>query len=195
MAYPAIDGPYGLIPINLVGGQVFAGATRQMPIGSGSTTAIYYGDVVNLGSDGTLGKDVGTSSATPVGVFLGCSYTDATVGPTYTSTTPARSLLRISWLMSPATPTPCSRLPWFRPVRPSATSTAPPMVTTLCSSKALDRPSLGTPRSRSVGACITAAASSRSAGRPLHRRGHGRRCRPSRGAPRPDPGTGRGACS
>ena len=28
MAYPTIDAPYGLIPVGLIGGRVFAGATR-----------------------------------------------------------------------------------------------------------------------------------------------------------------------
>ena len=83
MAYPSVDGPYGLIPINLIGGQVFAGATRQIPIASASGTAIYYGDVVKLSSDGDLSKETGTSTATPVGVFLGCSYTDATFGKVF----------------------------------------------------------------------------------------------------------------
>ena len=83
MAYPTVNGPYGLIPINLIGGQVFAGATRQIPISSGSATAIYFGDVVNLNSDGTLSKDVGTAVATPVGVFLGCTYTDPVYGTTF----------------------------------------------------------------------------------------------------------------
>jgi hypothetical protein len=83
MAYPQVDAPYGLVPINLIGGQVFAGSTRLIPIASGSTTAIFNGDVVNLGSSGTLGKDVGTATATPVGVFLGCTYTDPTFGKTF----------------------------------------------------------------------------------------------------------------
>jgi len=83
MAYPSVSGPYGLIPINLIGGQVFASATRSIPIGSGSATSIFFGDVVKLNSSGTLDKDVGTSSATPVGVFLGCSYTDPTFGKTF----------------------------------------------------------------------------------------------------------------
>jgi len=83
MAYPTVSGPYGLIPINLIGGQVFASATRLIPIGSGSATSIFFGDVVKLNSSGTLDKDVGTSSATPVGVFLGCSYTDPTFGKTF----------------------------------------------------------------------------------------------------------------
>jgi hypothetical protein len=73
MAYPSVAAPYGLIPINLIGGQVFAGSTRNFPITSASATAIFFGDIVKLNSSGTLDKDAGTSAATPVGVFLGCS--------------------------------------------------------------------------------------------------------------------------
>ena len=83
MAYPTVSGPYGLIPINLIGGQVFAGATRQIPIGSGETTAIFYGDVVNLNGDGNITKVATTDSGSVVGVFLGCTYVDPTYGPTY----------------------------------------------------------------------------------------------------------------
>ena len=83
MAYPTVSAPYGLLPINLIGGQVFAGSTRQIPISVNSSTAIYYGDVVKLNSDGTLDKDTGTNAATPVGVFLGCSYTDPVFGKTF----------------------------------------------------------------------------------------------------------------
>ena len=83
MAYPTVSGPYGLIPINLIGGQVFAGATRQIPIGSGETTAIYYGDVVNLTTDGTIRKMATTDSGAVVGVFLGCSFVDPTYGLTF----------------------------------------------------------------------------------------------------------------
>jgi hypothetical protein len=84
MAYPTVDAPYGLKPINLIGGQVFAGATRQLVIantsGTGYGTSIFYGDVVKLVSGGTIEKDAGTSTATPVGVFLGCQYTSAVTG-------------------------------------------------------------------------------------------------------------------
>ena len=83
MAYPSVSAPYGLIPINLIGGQVFAGATRQIPIATNSSTNIFYGDVVKLNGGGTLDKDTGTDTATPVGVFLGCSYTDPTFGKTF----------------------------------------------------------------------------------------------------------------
>ena len=83
MAYPSVESPYGLVPINLIGGQVFAGATRQIPIATNSSTAIFYGDVVRLNGGGTLDKDTGTNAATPVGVFLGCSYTDPVFGKTF----------------------------------------------------------------------------------------------------------------
>ena len=89
MAYPTVSAPYGLIPINLVGGRVFAGATRQIPIGSGEATAIFYGDVVAFNTDGNLTRDVSTDAATPVGVFLGCSYTDPTFGKVFRQYYPA----------------------------------------------------------------------------------------------------------
>lgn len=92
MAYPTVQAPYGLLPINLIGGQVFAGATRQIPIASGYNTAIFYGDVVKLASTGTLNIDSGTSTATPVGVFLGCSYTDPTFGKVFRQYYPASTV-------------------------------------------------------------------------------------------------------
>ena len=84
MAYPTVSAPYGLKPVNLIGGQVFAGATRQLVIanttGTGYGTSIFYGDVVKLVSGGTIEKDAGTSTATPVGVFMGCQYISAVTG-------------------------------------------------------------------------------------------------------------------
>jgi len=76
MAYPTVSAPYGLKPVNLIGGQVYAGSTRQIPIASGYATSIFNGDVVKLSSDGVLVKETGTTTATPVGVFMGVSYTD-----------------------------------------------------------------------------------------------------------------------
>ncbi len=76
MAYPTIAAPYGLRPVQLIGGQYFAGSTRQISIATGSGTSIFFGDVVKLINTGTIGKDVATDSATPVGVFMGCTYTD-----------------------------------------------------------------------------------------------------------------------
>jgi len=80
MAYPTVSAPYGLKPINLIGGQVFAGATRLMQIASGYATNIFYGDLVKRVSDGTIEKDTGTATATPCGVFLGVSFTNSSTG-------------------------------------------------------------------------------------------------------------------
>jgi hypothetical protein len=86
MAYPTVDKPYGLKPINLIGGQVFAGATRQRRIAS-SASSIGYGDPVQLTSSGTI--SVSTSTTTPpdagfAGVFLGCSFVSTVTGqPTF----------------------------------------------------------------------------------------------------------------
>jgi hypothetical protein len=80
MAYPTISAPYGLKPINLIGGQVFAGATRQRRIASGYATSIFYGDAVKLTTTGTivLANETSTAPATGfAGVFLGCSYVNA----------------------------------------------------------------------------------------------------------------------
>ena len=79
MAYPVVAAPYGLKPINLIGGQVFAGSTREYPIIYGSATDIFYGDIVGLsrGNLGRLSVTTGTLG-TVAGVFLGCSYTNPT---------------------------------------------------------------------------------------------------------------------
>ena len=77
MAYPTVSAPYGLKPINLIGGQVFAGSTRLMEIASGYNTNIFYGDFVKRVIGGTIQKDTGTTANTPVGVFLGVSFTNA----------------------------------------------------------------------------------------------------------------------
>ncbi len=77
--------PYGLRPINLIGGQSFAGSTRQIKIASGYAANIFFGDVVAIGVDGTIVKvtNVGTAAdpfpAGVVGVFLGCAYTSPTL--------------------------------------------------------------------------------------------------------------------
>jgi hypothetical protein len=78
MGYPTIDAPYGLKPINLIGGQVFAGSTRTLPIQYGYATDIFYGDFVVL-SRGFITRasvSTGTGVNQVTGVFLGCSYTD-----------------------------------------------------------------------------------------------------------------------
>ncbi len=78
MAYPSVPAPYGLKPVNLIGGQVFAGSTRDLPIAYGYATNIFYGDFVylNRGLINRLAVTSGSSTVFQVGIFLGCSYTD-----------------------------------------------------------------------------------------------------------------------
>jgi hypothetical protein len=80
MAYPVIAAPYGLKPINLIGGQVFAGSTRNLPIQYGYATNMFYGDFVSLNRGFVVRTTISTSSFTstglPVGIFLGCTFTN-----------------------------------------------------------------------------------------------------------------------
>jgi hypothetical protein len=86
MAYPTVSAPYGLKPINLIGGQVFAGATRQRRIASGAAS-IGYGDPVIFAADGTIEVSTSTTTAPATGfagVFLGCQFVSSVTGqPTF----------------------------------------------------------------------------------------------------------------
>jgi hypothetical protein len=73
---PSTLAPYGFRPINLLAGQSFPGGVRLMKITNSYGTSIFYGDPVKLVSTGTVELDTGTSTLTPVGIFLGCTYTD-----------------------------------------------------------------------------------------------------------------------
>jgi hypothetical protein len=86
MAYPIVPAPYGLKPINLIGGQVFAGSTRKLPIQYAYGTNIFYGDtvVVSRGYVTRAAVTTATSTDQVTGVFLGVSYTNpSTKQPTY----------------------------------------------------------------------------------------------------------------
>ena len=83
MAYPTVSAPYGLKPVNLIGGQVFAGSTRNIAITTPSVnynTPIFYGDVVQIATGGTIIISTLSNQSSPVagvvGVFLGCTYTN-----------------------------------------------------------------------------------------------------------------------
>ena len=84
MAYPTVSAPYGLKPVNLIGGQVFAGSTRNLPIQYGYATNIFYGDFVSItrGFVTRLAVTDGGTAATgavnygQTGIFLGCSFTN-----------------------------------------------------------------------------------------------------------------------
>jgi hypothetical protein len=77
MAYPVVNAPYGLLPQNLIGGQVFAGSTRMYNIQYGYATDIFYGDFVVLsrGFATRASVSTGTGLNQTVGIFLGCTFT------------------------------------------------------------------------------------------------------------------------
>jgi len=78
--------PYGLKPINEIGGLPYAGSTRKLPITSGFGTNLFYGAVVCIAANGTIelvitnGDNSTPFPAGTIGVFMGCSYTDSTMG-------------------------------------------------------------------------------------------------------------------
>jgi len=95
MAYPTVDAPYGLRPVNLLGGQVYAGSTRQMAIGSSHGTAIFFGDVVSMSASGTVWGTAAISTDSPVqvaGVFMGCSYVNTQGQRVYSQYYPASTV-------------------------------------------------------------------------------------------------------
>jgi hypothetical protein len=80
MAYPTVDAPSGLAPINSVDGKPYAGATRLIPIASTYNTAIFNGDIVRVAAGGTIQKSTVTVDSTTAaanntyGVFMGVQY-------------------------------------------------------------------------------------------------------------------------
>jgi hypothetical protein len=51
-----------------------------MSIASGYATSIFFGDAVKVVTGGTVERDPFDAAMTPVGVFMGCKYTDPNLG-------------------------------------------------------------------------------------------------------------------
>lgn len=87
----SVASPYGLKPVNLIGGQPYAGSTRTFLIDpAGTASTIYNGSPVYVNANGYLavatatgadattnGFPTGTANTGIVGVFVGCSYVNA----------------------------------------------------------------------------------------------------------------------
>jgi hypothetical protein len=72
--------PYGAVPVeNLAAGYDTEGF-ETLTIADAYATSIYFGDFVKLASTGVIQKDTGTSTLTPVGIFLGTRYISPTLG-------------------------------------------------------------------------------------------------------------------
>jgi len=72
--------PYGLRPINILGGQANSGSVRLYKITAAYGTSIFNGDLVSIVAGGTVEKVTTTNTGTPVGVFMGCEYELADMG-------------------------------------------------------------------------------------------------------------------
>jgi len=73
--------PHGASPVGSLVSCAYNAKVTHYKIKNAFGTSIFYGDFVKFGDDNpntTIQKDTGTSSATPIGVFLGCAYTDPT---------------------------------------------------------------------------------------------------------------------
>ena len=87
----SVASPYGLKPVNELGGTPYAGATRSFLIDpAGTASSIYNGSPVYVNANGYLavatatgadattnGFPTGTANTGIVGVFVGCSYVNA----------------------------------------------------------------------------------------------------------------------
>ena len=74
MAYPTVNAPYGFQPIDRVDGMAYAGATRQYAINNAAD--IFHGDLVKIVAGEVYPFD-GTTTGSPVGVFMGAQYTNS----------------------------------------------------------------------------------------------------------------------
>jgi hypothetical protein len=77
MAYPIVPAPYGYKPLNLIGGQVFSGSTRNVQIQYNYGTAIFFGDAIKEVNGFVTRASIAsaTTANQTTGVFLGCYYT------------------------------------------------------------------------------------------------------------------------
>jgi hypothetical protein len=69
--------PMGAEPVGTLSASgSFSGKMRHIKIASGYAANVFYGDFVKMVAAGVIEKDTGTATMTPVGVFMGCAYTD-----------------------------------------------------------------------------------------------------------------------
>lgn len=93
----SVASPYGLKPVNLIGGQVFAGATREFKLSTNNSAAIFNGDVIQLTSAGnpqaiSATPTAGTTAGI-VGVCMGVRYVNpSTKQSTWAQYLPANAI-------------------------------------------------------------------------------------------------------
>lgn len=75
----SVASPYGFRPVGTLTGPYNA-QFRKIKIASGYGTSIFSGDLVKCETTGTVILENGTTTALPVGVFMGCEYTNPVTG-------------------------------------------------------------------------------------------------------------------
>ena len=74
----SVASPYGLKPVNLLGGQTFAGSTREIKLSTNNSAAIFNGDIIQLSAAGNPAAISATPTAGTtagiVGVCMGVRY-------------------------------------------------------------------------------------------------------------------------
>ena len=76
----SVASPYGLKPVNLIGGQPYAGSVREIKLSTNNTAALFNGDIIQLTSAGnpqalTATITTGTTAGV-VGVMTGARFTN-----------------------------------------------------------------------------------------------------------------------
>ena len=77
--------PMGARPVGSLVSAAYNAKITHYKINNAYGTDIFYGDFVKWADNNpntTVQKDTGTTAMTPIGVFLGCSYTDPSTGQT-----------------------------------------------------------------------------------------------------------------
>tara|TARA_Y100001973_G_C5182092_1_gene325495 strand:- start:170 stop:757 length:588 start_codon:yes stop_codon:yes gene_type:complete len=75
--------PHGAVPVGSLVSAAFNSKVTHYKIKNNFGTSIFFGDFVKWGDDNpntTIQKDTGTTACTPIGVFMGCAYTDPNTG-------------------------------------------------------------------------------------------------------------------
>jgi len=75
--------PHGALPVGSLVSSPFNSKITHYKIKNAFGTSIFFGDFVKWGDDNpntTIQKDTGTTACTPIGIFMGCAYTDPTTG-------------------------------------------------------------------------------------------------------------------
>lgn len=87
----ATAAPYGAEPQSALDGGVGL-RLRPYAIASGYNTSIFQNDFVLKVAGGGIEKDTGTATATPIGIFHHCTYTDSSGTPKWSNYWPASTV-------------------------------------------------------------------------------------------------------